>query len=175
MSITAVLASEPLRKRPVFLPQFGEFLSNLRDSRGWTLRGAASLASRRGLKALTYQVMFRLESGQTKSPDAETLRAVADLYEIDYPIIVERFTTESYGVGRDLPLHGRTRKEDSQQQGESHDPASPRVQPEVTRKALEEGIDSVIRHLTELSATYLEDSKARRSKARGGRRDRKAS
>jgi transcriptional regulator with XRE-family HTH domain len=88
------------RKRPVFHPALGTFFKELRESRGWSLRGAASLAGRREL-ALTYQVLFRLEQGQVKNPEPEVMRAIASLYGLDYSDVVSRFIAMRY----DLPGH----------------------------------------------------------------------
>lgn len=92
-----------MRKRPVFLPACGRFLEELRVAKGWSLRQAASIARRQRLDPLNYQVLFRLEKGQTKKPSAATLKALADLYEVDYQDVVDRFTAESYSGGRTLP------------------------------------------------------------------------
>lgn len=79
-----------MRERPTFHAEFGEYVRGLRvrlnDAHPgrWTLRGAADLAHRRGLASLTRQILFRLEQGQTRHPDANVLMEVADLYGVPY-------------------------------------------------------------------------------------------
>lgn len=98
MATAAVLASEAVaRSRPVFHPGLGKFFSDLRERRGWSLRGAASIAERRKL-GLTYQLMFRLEQGQTKNPDPDVLRDLAQLYTLNYDDLVDQVVTLRYGV-----------------------------------------------------------------------------
>lgn len=92
----ATLPAE-VRTRPVFLPELGKFFRELRESRDWTLRGAASQAERWHLPKLTYQVLFRLEHGQTKYPDPDVLRALATLYEIPYNDLVARWVNLTFG------------------------------------------------------------------------------
>ena len=83
-----------MRERPTFHAEFGEYVRGLRvrlnDAHPgrWTLRGAADLAHRRGLASLTRQILFRLEQGQTRHPDANVLMEVADLYGVPYAELV---------------------------------------------------------------------------------------
>ena len=99
-----VLASKVVaRARPVFHRDFGEFLRNLRKARDWSGRGAASIAQRKGLP-LTYQVLRNLENGQIKNPGPETLRAIADLYDIEYRDVVFRFVSSRYSLGLTFPV-----------------------------------------------------------------------
>ena len=97
-------------KRPVFLPEMGAFFVQIREAKGWGQRQAAELAQRRGLRALTRQVLLRLESGRTKYPDPEVLRAIAALYEIPYEILISQFVEARYNLRAenlvDLLRHG---------------------------------------------------------------------
>ena len=96
-ALLAGLDSVPVpRDRPVFHPELGKFFENLREARGWTLRGTASIAHRRGIR-ISYQVLFRLEAGQVKNPEPAVLKAVADLYELEYSDLVSRFVGVRYG------------------------------------------------------------------------------
>jgi transcriptional regulator with XRE-family HTH domain len=97
-----------MRRRPVHFKELGAFLVTVREQRDWQQAEAAAMAQRRGLRALTRQVLLRLENGQTKSPDPAALQAVAELYELDYAELVVRMMAERYSVGRDLLRHGRT-------------------------------------------------------------------
>lgn len=85
------------RDRPVFQKDLGDFLRNLRKSRGWTCRGAASIAQRKGF-ALKYQGLFQLEKGTIKHPNPEALRAIADLYDVDYHELVSRVMSARYSL-----------------------------------------------------------------------------
>lgn len=98
-----VLASGQMRRRPVYFKELGDFLIALREGKKWQQAHAAARAKRRGLVALTRQVLLRLEKGQTKSPDPDALRAVAALYGVDYVDLVIRMMNERYGLGHDLP------------------------------------------------------------------------
>jgi transcriptional regulator with XRE-family HTH domain len=137
-----VLQSELLaRQRPVFLPGIGNQISDLRKARGWTIRGAASIAARQKLNPpLTYQVLFRLENGQTKSPDPEVLRALADLYRLDYIDLVGRVMTERYSVARDLLRHGGTGQTGSHQPGGVNVPAETRLRELLDRAEQERDV-----------------------------------
>ena len=92
-----------MRKRPVFLPELGKLFSEHREARGWTLRGAASIAKRRKLNPpLTFQVLFRLEKGQVKNPEPDVLKALSALYNISYGTFAGRFFEQRYGLGGNL-------------------------------------------------------------------------
>lgn len=93
----------PPRIRPVYFKELAQFLTGLREAEGWEQSHAADLAQRRGHKALTRQVLLRLENGQTKSPDPQALRGIAAIYPkaTSYPDLVRRIVEERYGV-RDL-------------------------------------------------------------------------
>lgn len=86
------------RARPVFHQELGEFFTGLREAKKWTLRRAATISESKGLRALTRQILFRLERGQIKNPEPEVLRAASRLYQLPYEDLVARFTASSYGV-----------------------------------------------------------------------------
>jgi transcriptional regulator with XRE-family HTH domain len=94
------LTSQPVRRRPVFFKDLGEFFVRLREARQWNQSQAADMARRRGLSALTRQVLLRLERGQTKNPEPDVMRAIAALYEVDYRVLVEQFVRVRFGVIR---------------------------------------------------------------------------
>jgi transcriptional regulator with XRE-family HTH domain len=84
--------------RPVFHPEFGLFFSRLREEKGWTQRQAEDIAERRKLKALTRQVLWRLEKGKTKNIEPNVLRAVANLYQMSYSELVKQWTAKRYDI-----------------------------------------------------------------------------
>lgn len=139
-----LLASEPVRQRPVYFKELGAFLTTERERRQWQQAETADMAQRRGLKALTRQVLLRLENGQTKSPDPKALRAIATLYDLEYAQLVARMMTERYGVGVDLSRHSRGVQTDSHPlEGESDGPAETRVR-ELEARISELGQDLVV-------------------------------
>jgi transcriptional regulator with XRE-family HTH domain len=83
--------------RPVFHAKLGKFFKALRKERNLGQRQAACLAAHRNLR-LTQHVLLRLEKGKTKNPDPEVLRAMADLYNVPYEWLVQRWTRERYGI-----------------------------------------------------------------------------
>jgi len=85
------------RKRPVFHADLGEFFVGLREERGWSLRGASSMAERRKL-GLSYQVLFRLEHGQIKNPEPTVLEDLSSLYGLPYGEVVARFVEHRFRV-----------------------------------------------------------------------------
>lgn len=179
MATAAVLACGPVtRERPVFHPDLGRFFSDLRETHGWTLRGAASLAKRRGL-GLSYQALFRLERGQVKNPEPEVMRAVAALYTLNYDEVVERFVSMRYGLGSDLVRHSGDQRSGSLG-GPADVPASDAVgRLESFRernRSLASEVRDAIRALTRI-ATSLEEEAAEDSAAapRRARRNRKVS
>lgn len=94
----AVIASEEMRRRPVYSKDLGEFFTSLREAHGWNQSEAAEFAHRRGHKPLTRQVLLRLERGQTKNPEPEVLRSVAKLYGISYPRIIAAVVKCRYNI-----------------------------------------------------------------------------
>lgn len=116
------------RVRPVFYPELGAFFTELRTNRAWTMRQTAALADRKGLNALTRQVLFRLEKGQIKNPEPDVLQAVAQLYDVPYPELVTRFVSRRYGIDLasnknpshfDLPWHADSVSSAPQREGAS--------------------------------------------------------
>jgi transcriptional regulator with XRE-family HTH domain len=107
----AVLASAPVSARPIFHADFGRYLAKLREERtGWTQSDAARFGQKQN-PVLTRQVLLHLEAGRTKDPEPEVLRALAQLYGVEYSEIAGRFVAQRYGIDighRDLPRHGRS-------------------------------------------------------------------
>lgn len=87
-----------MERRPVFHPDLGRYFAELRKAHGWKQSQAAHFAARRGLAALTRQVLLRLENGKTKNPEPDVLRAVGDLYGVPYEQLVTRCVEAQYGV-----------------------------------------------------------------------------
>src|SRR6185503_14598728 len=84
--------------------------------------------------ALTRQVLLRLETGQTKNPEPQVLKAIAALYDLDYSDVVQRFVSARYGAARDLPFHASTGQTDSHlREGESNVPAETRIRQLLNR------------------------------------------
>lgn len=169
----AVLASAEVRRRPIYFKQLGEYLVAERERRQWQQAQAAELAQRRGLTALTRQVLLRLENGQTKSPDPKALRAVADLYGLDYSDLVARMMSERYGAPSDLPRHGRTGQQDSHlPEGESNGPAQTRTRELEDRLAAHEAIFRQLRTALATAVALLGEESDQAAANTTGRRRR---
>jgi transcriptional regulator with XRE-family HTH domain len=99
-----VLASAAVAgARPIFHAEFGRYLAKLReDKTGWTQSDAARFG-RRHSPALSRNVIVHLEQGKTKDPEPEVLRALANLYGVEYLEIVTRFIESRYRI--DLTRH----------------------------------------------------------------------
>jgi hypothetical protein len=103
------------------------------------MRQAALLAHERGHRALTRQILFRLERGQIKNPEPDVLQALAKLYEQPYPALAGRFLAKRYGIAidaRDLPDQpaGVQRESSAALRGEGiHERSAPNV---ATTRAL---------------------------------------
>lgn len=98
------LASGVARVRPVFHPALGKWLTETRESKRraegnqWSLRNAAEMARRQGLKTLSYQILFRLERGQVKHVSRDVLEAVSRLYGLAYHDLLSRYIASEYGL-----------------------------------------------------------------------------
>jgi transcriptional regulator with XRE-family HTH domain len=86
------------RNRPVHHGALGAYFVSLRNAKGWAQRHAAELAQRKGLAALSRQVLLRLERGQIKNPEPAVLRAASVLYGVPYEEIVQRFVALRFSV-----------------------------------------------------------------------------
>lgn len=98
METLAGLHSATVSARPVFHEELGSFFVGLSTKRGWDQSQAAKIAARRGLSALTRQVIIRLERGKTKNPEPNVLRALAELYERPYDELVGLFVEVRFGL-----------------------------------------------------------------------------
>ncbi|HXG71479.1 MAG TPA: helix-turn-helix transcriptional regulator, partial [Gemmatimonadaceae bacterium] len=85
-----------MAKRPVFFPDLGDYFRALRLAKGLGFNQAVEHAHQRGMAGLTKQVLFGLEHGQTKDPEPDALRAVADLYGVPYRDVVARVSGAKY-------------------------------------------------------------------------------
>jgi transcriptional regulator with XRE-family HTH domain len=80
--------------RPVYHPRLGALLRDLREAKGWSVQQAVNAAAGKGHTALTWNSLTWLEAGKTKLPDAEVLKAVADIYELRYAELARGFVSE---------------------------------------------------------------------------------
>jgi Helix-turn-helix domain len=140
-----------VRKRPVFHQKLGQFFTALRETRGWTMRQAAELAKRKGLKELTRQVLLRIEKGQTKNPDPATLRALAALYDQDYATLVALYVEEQYGLSaRDLARRaGDEGSDPSPERGSASSAAQARILELERARAERDALVSAIQDVQE--------------------------
>lgn len=117
MPNSAGLPLNSVTKRPVFHPNLGAFFSALRVQRRLGFRQAVTIAQAKGLTALTKQALFGLEHGLTKNPDPDVLRAVAELYDVDYPWVVANFVGHRYGLSSTTSLDLMKLAEDAEHRG----------------------------------------------------------
>ncbi|HYE86530.1 MAG TPA: helix-turn-helix transcriptional regulator [Vicinamibacterales bacterium] len=89
--------------RPVFHPKLGQLFAGCRAAKGWSVQQAVNMAHGRKHTALTPNRLRWLEEGRTKAPDQDVLRAVCDIYGLDYREIATAFIEANYG--RDLVRH----------------------------------------------------------------------
>lgn len=89
--------------RPVFHKELGDRLRKLREAHDWSVQQAINIAKGKQHRALTLNRLRWLEEGKTKFPDAEVLRAVADIYDLTYAELAKAFVAANYG--RDLLRH----------------------------------------------------------------------
>jgi transcriptional regulator with XRE-family HTH domain len=168
-------------KRPVFHPELGQKLADLRDARGWSVQEAVNYSQAKHPKVLTWNRLTRLESGKTKHPDADALRAVAEIYGLDYHQLASAYIAANYGAG----LVGRTdadlvRHDDQVQQapraqeGEPDAQIAARVQQDrkVRHAKFAKEIRAAIARLGDVAAALVEDREIARPapRRRGGDR-----
>jgi transcriptional regulator with XRE-family HTH domain len=91
-----------VRDRPTYYKDFAAFLVELRTARKWRQSRAVAEAHRKGLTAITRQILIRMEKGQVKDPDVEVLRQLAVLYKQDEHAVLQRLLLEKYS---DLVRH----------------------------------------------------------------------
>lgn len=160
----SVRFAEMAAARPVFHPEIGAFFQKLRTDKGWSQRQAADIAHRRRIPVTT-NVLWRLERGKIKNPEPETLRALAELYELPYEQLALWVVEQLYGAdllrryGVDLPRHGRD-QDSTPHRGGVDDPSAARRLSELTAlreerdryKAALDQITDVARRLVEIAA-----------------------
>lgn len=112
-----------MAERPVFHSDLGTHLVRLREARGYGQRQAADIAARKGLEALSHQVIHRLEHGKVKHPDPEVLRQVAALYEVDYEDLARRFFSALYGISWEVSTSETARQAARRRRREVQDDA----------------------------------------------------
>lgn len=85
------------RERPVFHLQLGQYIAGFRANRKWSIHRAVLAARHKGHAALTDNKLRWMEEGKTKAPDQDVLRAIADIYEVDYIGLARAFVEANYG------------------------------------------------------------------------------
>lgn len=98
MADGTVLRSSLMAARPIFHKEFGQYLTGLRERKGWTQRQATSQAQRAKLLDIGRQLIWRLEQGKVKHPAPAALKALSALYGEPYEHLVQRFVAAHYGV-----------------------------------------------------------------------------
>ena len=86
-----------MRKRPVFLPELGEYLRTLREEHGWNQLQAVDIARRRRI-TLSYNTLRWIEDGKIKNPEPGTLKALSALYGVAYEGVVAKYSREKFEV-----------------------------------------------------------------------------
>lgn len=85
------------KARPVFHRELGKSFEQRRMARGWSQNQAVLRAKQLGVPISLSSLRY-LEEGKTKHPDAEALRSLARLYELDYQELVAAFVGRTYSV-----------------------------------------------------------------------------
>lgn len=97
----ADLRSEALAQkaadRPLFHEELGAQLVKFRTDRGWSVQQAVNFSEKKHPGALTWNKLTHLERGKTKYPDADALRALADLYDLSYTTLAAPYIQKLYG------------------------------------------------------------------------------
>lgn len=84
-------------ERPVFHGKLGEQIKDARESRGWSIQRAVNVARSKKHAGLTVNRLRWLEEGRARFPYQEVLRAVADIYGMEYAELVKAFMIANYG------------------------------------------------------------------------------
>lgn len=130
------------RQRPVHHEALGAYFVGLREKRDWKQKEASELAQRRGLLALTRQVLLRLERGQVKNPEPDVLKAAAKLYGVPYDELVRKFVALRFSV--EVTTDPIRQSRDQESGSATGDPTH-----DTTAASLEE-----LHHLRQLVARY---------------------
>lgn len=96
-----------MAKRPVFYPELGKYFRQLREARAIGQRQAASFVTRRGLADFSSSAITWLESGRTKNPSPDLLRALSKLYDVPYEEMVAKVVQYAYGLAAARVADGR--------------------------------------------------------------------
>lgn len=173
--------------RPVFHAALGTEIQEIRKAKGWSLNQAVLFAKRKGHKQPTAQGLRWLEEGRTRYPDPDTLKAIADLYGLDYSALALRIAQTNYE--RDLATYGRDLIRHLQDQGSVHPshggtadefPASARRIAELEKRVVFyetalNTVEDVAKQLLDVVAIRDKDNAARSRAARRSGRSGKAS
>lgn len=114
-----------MRRRPVYYPKLGAFLTGLRQAKAQTdprwkhQTHAATQAEKRHIRPLTRQVILRMERGQTQNPREEVLRGFAQLYGVSEDLVIGKFLEERYAT--DLVRHTAVLSSSSDTETQGHD------------------------------------------------------
>lgn len=98
MSTTRTTAPVPYGSvtRPVVYPEFGRWLVELREARGWSQSDAARAAARAKL-SVSRQQLLNLEAGRTQHPSPELVVDLSKLYEVSPQEVAGRLFDAMYG------------------------------------------------------------------------------
>lgn len=88
--------------RPVFHPEIAADLLLWRGKR--SARQILNLAHAKKHKALTANILRSLEDGKNKTPKPAVIRALADVYGVQYEALAWRFISRLYGIEPDFKL-----------------------------------------------------------------------
>lgn len=156
---------EVARVYPVFHPELGKFFKDLRESRGWSVRGASLRADDKGLGVLNYQVLFRLEHGQIKNPRPDVVRALAQLYGLRYEDVAQRFVARRFGLSDDPPTAVPTiRREVSAPQVSRYLMRARRLLEEMS----DVGLKKAVEYLALLAAAHPRAARPAQTRRRAG-------
>ena len=84
--------------RNLYHPELGQYFRALRESRGWSQRSRALLAARKRHLPIEATPLSWLETGRTKNPDPELLRALATLYGVPFAEVAREVIRHTYAI-----------------------------------------------------------------------------
>ena len=84
--------------RSLYHPELGQYFRALRESRGWSQRSRALLAARKRHLPIEATPLSWLETGRTKNPDPELLRALATLYGVPFTEVAREVIRHTYAI-----------------------------------------------------------------------------
>jgi transcriptional regulator with XRE-family HTH domain len=134
-----------VRDRPNYYKDLAAFLVGLRTARKWNQSRAVKEAHRKGLTAITRQILLRMENGQVKDPDVEVLQQLARLYGQDERVILNSLLREKYRVEIDL-----LRQPSAVPSGETTDALHVQI------AQLQARYDTLLREFSDIAATVFD-------------------